>query len=145
MKYSFFPCKLSLQINEMIAQNFHEFPAFFAWSAFRRRILLGPGRVWSQAEGVGGYRQSHHDEGVSGGCELDMEVSIYGGYPFIAGWFVRESPIKIWMMTRGRPISVNHHMDNDVDMDVYHNWNGYYIMVMIMIWMIWIWRLKSWN
>ena len=34
---------------------------------------------------------------------IHMEVSINGGTP-IAGWFIMDNPIKIWMITRGTPI-----------------------------------------
>ena len=45
-----------------------------------------------------------------------MGVSIAMGVP-IAGWFVRKNPIYKWMRTGGTPISGNHHIPMNQDLD----------------------------
>ena len=42
------------------------------------------------------------------------------GYP-LNGWFTRENPMKIWMMTGGTPISGNHHGETWIEMEEMEN------------------------
>ena len=40
----------------------------------------------------------------------------------IAGWFLRDNPIKIWMITRGTTISGNAHVGEDQKMKIPLQW-----------------------